>query len=211
MSQFSRSARWPLLLLALFALSTSRLLAQPSPDQLIIELTDDLYALIDTHRAAYEADPELLKQAVDERMRQHIDTVYAGRLVLGRHGRGLDVTSIEAFSDALGQVLMDQYAERLLDFDSQNKVEVLPLEPNQDPRRTRVRTRLRLDNGAIMPIDYVVRLQDGQWRLFDVIAEGISYVATLRTQIGEQITQQGFDAMLASLQAGQLRLDAENP
>lgn len=206
-----RSARWLLILGTLFALAPTSLWAQSSPDQLITELTDDLYELIDGNRAAYESDPELLKQAVDERMRQHIDTVYAGRLVLGRHGRGLDTATIEVFAEALGQVLMDQYAERLLDFDSQNKVEVLPLEPDQDPRRTRVRTRLRLDNGAVMPLDYVVRLQDGQWRLFDVIAEGISYVATLRTQIGEQITQQGFDATLASLQAGQLKLEAENP
>ncbi len=200
-----------MLLGAFFAMAPMLSLAQPSPDQLIKDLTEDLYALIDEHRTAYEADIELLKQAVDGRMRQHIDAVYAGRLVLGRHGRGLDSDKVQAFADALGSVLMDQYAERLLDFDSQNEVEVLPLEPNQDPRRTRVRTRLRLDNGSIMPIDYMLRLQDGQWQLFDVIAEGISYVATLRTQIGEQITQQGFDATLESLQAGRLTLQAETP
>lgn len=184
-------------------------LAQQAPDQLIEELTGDLYLLIDTNRELYEQDTEALKTDVNDRMRQHIDTLYAARLVLGRYGRGLEQGKIVAFADALSTSLMNQYAQRLLDFDSENVVAVMPLEPDQDPRRTRVRTRLQLDNGAIMPIDYVLRLREGQWLVFDVIAEGISYVATFRNQIGEQISRQGFDATLLDLQAGDMVWSAE--
>lgn len=190
------------------------LLSQPSwaeqaPDVFIEELTKELYALVDGNRQAYESDIGALKADVNDRMRQHIDAVYSARLVLGRHGRGLETQKVEAFADALGTSLMDEYATRLLDFDSRNTVEVMPLEPNQDPRRTRVRTRLRLDNGSIMPIDYVLRQQNNRWLVFDVIAEGISYVATFRNQIGEQISQQGFEATLAGLQKGEVVLDAD--
>lgn len=190
------------------------LLSQPSwaeqaPDVFIEELTRELYALVNGNRQAYESDIGALKADVNDRMRQHIDPVYSARLVLGRHGRGLETQKVEAFADALGTSLMDEYATRLLDFDSRNTVEVMPLEPNQDPRRTRVRTRLRLDNGSIMPIDYVLRQQNNRWLVFDVIAEGISYVATFRNQIGEQISQQGFEATLAGLQKGEVVLDAD--
>ncbi len=205
------SAKKPFLLI-LLALSVGLLSqaswAQSPPDQLIADLTDELYTLIDENRELYESDTEALKSDVNDRMREHIDAVYSGRLVLGRHGRGLDAEKIAAFADALGASLMNEYATRLLDFDSQNTVEVMPLETDQDPRRTRVRTRLKLDNGSIMPIDYVMRQQDGRWLVFDVIAEGISYVATFRNQVGEQISRQGFDATLAGLQKGEVVLDA---
>ncbi len=183
--------------------------AQQAPDQLIEGLTTELYTLIEDNRELYSQDVDALKAEVDERMRQHIDTMYSARLVLGRPGRGLEREKIAAFADALSTSLMNQYAERLLDFDSENVVEVMPLEPDQDPRRTRVRTRLQLDNGSIMPIDYVLRLRDGHWLVFDVIAEGISYVATFRNQIGEQISRQGFDATLQGLQQGEMVLDAD--
>lgn len=190
------------------------LLSQPSwaeqaPDVFIEELTKELYALVDGNRQAYESDIGELKADVNDRMRQHIDAIYSARLVLGRHGRGLETQKVEAFADALGTSLMDEYATQLLDFDSRNTVEVMPLEPNQDPRRTRVRTRLRLDNGSIMPIDYVLRQQNNRWLVFDVIAEGISYVATFRNQIGEQISQQGFEATLAGLRKGEVVLDVD--
>lgn len=194
-------------LLAFLVSQTS--FAQQSPDQLIQELTAELYTLIDENRELYLQDIDALKAEVDQRMRQHIDTTYSARLVLGRHGRGLEREKIAAFADALGATLMNQYAQRLMDFDSRNTVDVMPLEPNQDPRRTRVRTRLQLDNGSIMPIDYVLRLREGNWLVFDVIAEGISYVATFRNQIGEQISRQGFDATLQGLQDGEMVLSAE--
>jgi len=184
-------------------------MAQQAPDQLIEGLTTELYTLIEENRQLYSQDVDALKTEVDERMRQHIDTTYSARLVLGRHGRGLEREKIAAFADALSTSLMNQYAQRLLDFDSENVVEVMPLEPDQDPRRTRVRTRLQLDNGSIMPIDYVLRLRNDNWLVFDVIVEGISYVATFRNQIGEQISRQGFDATLKSLQEGEMVLDAE--
>jgi len=183
--------------------------AQRLPDQLVLELTEELYELVDSQRDVYKDNPAMLKEAVDQRMRQHVDTVYSARLVLGRYGRSLSNEQIAQFADALGSSLMDQYATRLLDFDRDNVVEVLPLEANQDPRRTRVRTRLTLDNGSLMPVDYVMRQVNERWLVFDVIVEGISYVATFRNQIGEQIAAEGFDQTLARLQQGQLALSAD--
>ena len=182
--------------------------AQPAPDQLVAELTDEFYEKLEANREHYRNNPEALKAEIDQRMRKHMDTQYAARLVLGRHGRALTPEAIDRFAEALAANLMDQYATRVLEFDSDNEFTVLPTNANQNPKRTRVRTRLRLENGSVMPIDFVLRWQDEQWRLFDVIVEGISYVATYRTQVGEQIRQQGFEAMLQRLESGDVELDA---
>lgn len=193
-----------------FGLTSQSVLAQPAPDRLVEELTEDFYETLEANRDHYRANPDALKAEIDRRMRKHMDTEYAARLVLGRHGRGLEQDDINRFADALATNLMDEYATRVLEFDSENEMTVLPITPDQDPRRTRVRTRLRLDNGSMMPIDFVVRLQGDQWLLFDVIVEGISYVATYRTQIGEEIAQLGFDTMLERLERGQVQLDQDS-
>ncbi len=193
-----------------FSLTSPSVLAQPAPDRLVEELTEDFYETLEANRDHYRANPDALKAEIDQRMRKHMDTEYAARLVLGRHGRGLEQDDINRFADALATNLMDEYATRVLEFDSENEMTVLPITPDQDPRRTRVRTRLRLDNGSMMPIDFVVRLQGDQWLLFDVIVEGISYVATYRTQIGEEIAQLGFGTMLERLERGQVQLDQDS-
>jgi phospholipid transport system substrate-binding protein len=193
-----------------FGLTIQSVLAQPAPDRLVEELTEDFYETLEANRDHYRANPDALKAEIDQRMRKHMDTEYAARLVLGRYGRGLEQDDINRFADALATNLMDEYATRVLELNSENEMMVLPISPDQDPRRTRVRTRLRLDNGSMMPIDFVVRLQDDQWLLFDVIVEGISYVATYRTQIGEEIAQRGFETMLERLERGQVPLDQDS-
>ncbi len=196
------------IVLGTFSLVSASVQAQTPPDRLVIELTEDFHETLEANREHYRNNPEALKLEINERMRKHMDVEYAARLVLGRHGRGRSRDEIQRFADALASNLMNQYASRVLEFDTQNTVKVLPIAPDQDPRRTRVRTRLRLDNGSIMPIDFVLRLQGETWLFFDVIVEGISYVATYRTQIGEQINQLGFEQMVEGLEQGDVALEA---
>jgi len=202
-----------LLILALSLGSLAPAIASDlEPVELIRQTTGELFALVDENRSEFEQNPERLQVTLQERLLPRLDTVYSARLVLGRHGRGLETEKIEAFAEALSNVLMKNYATGLLEFRSRDQVEILPLAGNNNERATRVRTRLALDSGEQAPVDYVLRLNDGQWRVFDVIIEGISYVATFRNQIGEEIRRDGFDQMLSRLEAGdiELNVDAES-
>jgi phospholipid transport system substrate-binding protein len=104
---------------------------------------------------------------------------------------------------------MGRYASGLLEFRSREQVDILPLAGDNNERMTRVRTRIRLDNPAINAPSRLRAAQDGEWLVFDVIVEGISYVATFRNQIGEEIRRDGFDRMLNRLQSGEIDVDIE--
>jgi len=199
-----------LLCIALLMGSLTPALASTSdPVELIRQTTGELFTFVDENRREFEQDPQRLQAGLQERLLPHLDTVYSARLVLGRHGRGLESEKIEAFATALSNVLMKNYATGLLEFRSRNQVEILPLAGNNNERATRVRTRLELDSGEQTPVDYVLRMSEGQWRVFDVIIEGISYVATFRNQIGEEIRRDGFDQMLSRLEAGEIELNVD--
>ncbi|MGY6553186.1 MAG: MlaC/ttg2D family ABC transporter substrate-binding protein [Wenzhouxiangella sp.] len=200
------------LLLAGFALLLSlSAVANTEPVDIIRGLSTDLFALVDDNRSAFEANPELLQQELREQLLPHLDTVHSARLVLGRHGRSLERQQVEAFAEALAELLMSRYADGLLEFRSRDQVEILPQAGENTERATRVRTRVRLPSGQRAQVDYVLRKAGEEWRVFDVIIEGISYVATFRNQIGEEIRRHGFDAMLARLQAGEINIDVEVP
>ena len=183
--------------------------AADDPAELIRQTIGDLFALIDNNRTSFEAEPGLLEQELRERLLPRLDTIHSARLVLGRHGRGLEREQVEDFAEALSELLMSRYATGLLEFRSRDQIEFLPLAGDNTERSTRVRTRVRLDSGNRAPVDYVLRKADGEWRVFDVIIEGISYVATFRNQIGEEIRRDGFESMLDRLRAGEIEVAIE--
>lgn len=197
------------LILGLALLLTTPALASNDPVELIRQTTIELFELVEDNRELYQQQPELLRNELERILRPNTDMIHSARLVLGRHGRGLEREQVEAFADALSDQLMRRYATGLLEFRSREQVEVLPLAGENTERMTRVRTRIRLDSGSRAPVDYVLRKRDGQWMVFDVIIEGISYVATFRNQIGEEIRRHGFDRMLERLQAGEIEVDVE--
>jgi phospholipid transport system substrate-binding protein len=186
------------------ALVATPTLAEDDPVELVRETTTMLFHLVEDNREQYQENPDLLRAELIEILQPRTDMIYSARLILGRHGRQLERDQVEAFAKAVSDLLMGRYATGLLEFRSREQVDILPLAGDNNERMTRVRTRIRLDSGNNAPIDYVLRKNDGEWKVFDVIIEGISYVATFRNQIGEEIRRDGFDRMLNRLQSGEI-------
>ncbi len=177
------------------------------PQELVTQVSNALFEDINQNRVAYSENPKGLNKLVDEVFIPLLDRQFSARLILGKHGRGLQPEKIDAFGEALMNQLVDRYSEGLLEFDSRDQVKVLPLAGRNTDRQTKVRTRILLNNGEQAPVDYVLRKTDDGWKAFDVIIEGISYVATYRNQFGEEISRDGFDKVLARLQSGDIVLD----
>lgn len=185
-------------------------LADDGPVALIEASTAQLATLLDDNRAHYAEDQAALREDVRSVLLPTLDTIYSTRLVLGRHSRGKAREQIEAFADALINQLLNRYASALLDYDLHGRVEFLPLAGDNTERATRVRTRVLLDNGQRAPVDYVLRKGESGWKVFDVIVEGISYVATFRSQIDQEIRRTSFDSVLERLGSGQLALEVDD-
>lgn len=196
-------------ILIFLALAASAALAAEDPVSRIEQTTNELNRLIDEKRATYRENPQELRSDIKEILLPTIDQLYSARLVLGRHSRGKDPEQIEAFADALANQLLDRYATALLEYDLNDRVKILPLSGDNTERQTRVRTRVKLDNGERAPVDYVMRKTEDGWQVFDVIVEGISYVATFRSQIDQEIRQSSFEDMLERLQSGQYEVSVD--
>jgi phospholipid transport system substrate-binding protein len=58
-----------------------------------------------------------------------------------------------------------------------------------------------LDDGKSLSVDYVFRkASDGQWKAYDVVIEGISYVTNYRNQVDAEIQKEGIDGLIHRLE-----------
>lgn len=198
-----------LLMLAVAAMGPNALAAAEDPAELLKQTSGELLNELNANRERFRAHPEELHALVRQDLLQQFDLDYSARLILGPAARSATPEQIEAFNEAMSELLVRRYASGLLQFESSRQLEVLPVAGEPNERLTRVRTRIVLDNGSRVPIDYAFRMTEDGWRAFDVTVEGISYVATYRNQIAPQVRAKGLDQVISDLESGKIELENE--
>lgn len=181
--------------------------AVESPAAIVTETAGKILKKLDESRQAFVDQPELLREVVRTDLLPLIDLEYSARLILGKAGRGVEPQQLTAFSDAMSEVLTNRYADGLLEFRSNEQLQVLPLAGNNTDKLTRVRTRVKLVGGSFAPVDYSFHKTLDGWKAFDVTVEGISYVITFRNQIAPRVEAEGIDKVTADIQAGNIKID----
>ena len=179
------------------------------PVTIIEETTAHILTNLDARRDEFTEKPALLRDLVNNDLLPLIDTEYSARLILGPAGRGVEPQQLSDFADAMSSVLLNRYADGLINFRSGEQIEVLPMKGNNTEKMTRVRTRLKLEKGGFVPIDYAFRKTPSGWKAFDVTVEGISYVITFRNQISPQVKQNGIEKVTEDIRTGNIKLEKE--
>jgi len=193
----------------LFFASSINVYAQTEGDDpvsLVISTTSQIFAEVDENFKSYESDPASLQTLVRTDLIPLLDVHYSARLILGRAGRGIEKEKVDEFAEAMISLLVNRYADGLLQFRSQEPVMVLPQRGDLNEKLTRVRTRVKLPSGGEAPIDYAFHKTSEGWKAFDVIVEGISYVTTYRNQIMPEVQEKGIDLVIKRLTSGELTL-----
>ena len=171
-----------------------------APDQIVQGIADDLGKAIEGHQAELKNDREKLLKLIDGILLPHFDIDYASILVLGQSARTATPEQRARFAKAFYNSIAHRYAEGLLNY-TKGRVRVLPSKGDLNEKRTIVRTEVVLDDGKTLPVDYAFRkTQDGTWKAYDVIIEGISYITNYRTQVGAEIAKSGLDALITRLE-----------
>jgi phospholipid transport system substrate-binding protein len=170
------------------------------PSQLIESSANILLSGIDSRRAEFRKDPTGLYKLVGETLLPHFDTPYAAQLVLGQHWRNASPEQRKRFIDAFYQSLLYTYGDAMVDFTA-DRLKVLPTKVASTDERATVRTEIKRSNGAKVGVNYSLRKVGGEWKAWDVVIDGISYVKSYREDYGSEVQQKGLDAVITRLEA----------
>lgn len=185
------------LALLLLVLSPAVGFAQ-APVAVIEEASQLLAAELAERKDELTSDRDALYAVVNDIILPRFDRRYAAQLVLGRNWRSASSEQRSAFIEAFYANLLRRYAEGALEFD-EDKIQILPFRGDESKGRVTVRTRVTLDDGTVVPVDYGLSNRSGSWKVFDVIIEGISYVRNFRAELASEIQASSLDAVISRL------------
>jgi phospholipid transport system substrate-binding protein len=176
--------------------------AADNPSDVVQTAAQAMLGDLDKDRDAYRRDPAKVGQLVDKYLLPHFDTQYSAQLVLGRYWRTASAEQRQHFVDAFYHSLLTNYGAALVDFTA-DRLKIFPTKVDADAQRATVRTEVKRSNGDRVSVNYYLRKTPQGWKAWDVVIDGISYVNSYREDFGAQIEQQGLDAVIKRLEAGE--------
>lgn len=136
-------------------------------------------------------------ERLEAMLERHCDFGVLSKLVLAANYRTFSEPQREEFAVLLKRYLSATYGDQIDDYAGET-VEIVGSRPEARGDVT-VHTKIRRRAGADLVVDYRLRPSGDEWRLIDVIGEGVSLVANLRSQFQEILTRGGPERLLAVL------------
>ncbi len=191
-----------LLASALLAATPSLSFAQAAPaaaaaqqgqaSKAVMDASTRILTSLQQRRTEFRANPAVLRDFINSELNKTFDRDYAARLVLGVHGRGASDADVKLFADAMADNLMQRYGSALLEIQGKPTFRLKSESPLPGNRGVRVSTEL-------------IRNVNGQWKIFDVMIEGISYVQTFKTQFDAPLRQKSIQQVATELRNGSMQ------
>lgn len=175
--------------------------AQPEPpEEMIRSNINEFMAQLEGREAYYEENIDELKQQVDESLEEVADFRYIGASVMGSYFRNASPEQRSRFVDVFRQTLIDTYTRGLVTFDYDDIRVLDDQRPQREEDRASVAMEVVATNGDVYPVNYSLRLSDGEWRVVNVIVNGINLGLTFRNQFDQAMrdNNRDYDAVIDS-------------
>jgi len=125
------------------------------------------------------------------------DFPYISKVVVGRYWRSFTAEQKSQFIRAFSKLSIATYANR---FDGYSGERFKTISGEELKRGHRlVNTVLIKANGEEIELDYILHQNNDQWRIINVIAEGVSDLSLKRADYTSYLKKNGFDALLKKL------------
>jgi len=130
-------------------------------------------------------------------IRASFDLPFISKTVLGRYWETLNQDQRSKFIETFSELSIATYAGN---FDSYSGESFKTIsEKEVSGGRILVQSRLIKSKGGEIPLDYIFHRVDHEWRIINVIAEGVSDLALKRADYAVFLKIKGFDALLMKL------------
>jgi len=125
------------------------------------------------------------------------DMPFVSKSVLGKYWETLNIEQQSRFVEAFAQLSIATYAANFDRYSGERLKTILEKEVSGG--RILVQSQLIKSNGGQVQLDYLLHRTDSQWRIVNIIAEGVSDLALKRADYSAFLKSKGFDALLKKL------------
>ncbi|HCJ30597.1 MAG TPA: toluene tolerance protein [Pseudomonas sp.] len=180
-------------LLVLLATLPMLAMAAPSAHEVIQKTTDELLADLKSNKEQYRQDPNAFYESLNDILGPVVDAEGISRSIMTvKYSRSASPEQMTRFQENFKRSLMQFYGNALLEYNNQ-QIRVLPASGKQDAERTSVGMEVTGRQGEIYPVSYTMVNQGGEWRVRNVIINGINIGKLFRDQFADAMQKNGGD------------------
>lgn len=186
--------------LILLNLFISSMAIAATPDETIRATTLDVLSQLSQDRSQLTTDPESIQQVVNELIIPHFDFTRMSALVLASHWDELNEDRQLCFVAGFRNTLVERYAYILLSYDDQN-ISYEPAREVGEQGTIIIRQTISREGAAPLPVDYAMQQTGAQWKVVDLIVDGVS-LAGAACELSETLIVNPYDIddMVAALE-----------
>ena len=184
-------------LLTFFILISFITMAADSPLELVHKTADDVLAVLKSDDSIQQ-DKEKIYQLAEEKILPNFDLDRISMLVLGKAWRKINEDQQQQFKSEFKTMLLRTYAVALGKYKDQ-QIDFKPIRMEPTDKQATVKTQIIQDGAQPISVDYTLAKKDDQWKVFDIVIEGVSLVTNYRSQFASEIKNNGIDSLISKL------------
>ncbi|WP_409423128.1 phospholipid-binding protein MlaC [Pseudaeromonas sp. ZJS20] len=190
-----------LCLLACVGLMPVALAAPQDPYQLIDVVAQSTFKRMNKEQARIHQEPGYLRQVIREELLPYVDNRFAAYKVIGSNIKNTSPEQRDRFTEAFTDYIVATYADALGKYDNQT-IQVEPAKPLGEQKIASVSVKVLEPGAPDITVIFKMRQNSktGEWKAYDMVAEGISLLAAKQSELGGMIRQQGIDKVSAMLE-----------
>ncbi len=178
-----------LVLLAAFPLMA---LAAQSPHEVVQSTTTELLGELKANKEQYKSNPQAFYDTLDRILAPVVDADGISKSIMTvKYSRKATPEQMQRFQENFKRSLFQFYGNALLEYNNQGIV-VDPAKAD-DGKRASVGMKVTGNNGAVYPVQYTLENLGGEWKVRNVIVNGINIGKLFRDQFADAMQRNGND------------------
>jgi phospholipid transport system substrate-binding protein len=165
--------------------------AAPSAHDLVEDTTNRLLQDLSANKEKYKQDPNDFYTALNTIVGPVVDAEGSSKSMTVKYSRKATPAQMKTFEENFKRGLFQFYGNALLEYNNQGIVVDPPKDESGD--RTSVGMTVKGTNGAIYPVSYTLEKINGEWKLRNVIINGINIGKLFRDQFADAMQRNGND------------------
>ena len=168
-----------------------------NPYVLLEDVATKTFSRIKKERMLIEAEPELLRNVMEEELMPYIDYKFSALKVLGKHYKKVPREKIPEYISVFRSYLITTYALAMAYYNGQD-VEFQPVREVTDEKTVTVRAIIKEPGRPNINLAFKLRKnrKTNEWKAYDMVAEGISLLSSKQSEFQSILRKDGIQKVI---------------
>ena len=165
------------------------------PEALVKKITDDVLAAVKSDKDLAAGDKQKAIKLAEEKILPYVDFEEATRLAVGRAWKEATPEQKKQLTGEFRRMLLRTYSNAISAYQGQ-QMKVLPLHMKAGETDVAVRNQYIKPGQKPVQVDYQIHNVGNDWKIYDIIVEGVSLVLTYRSEFDQIMKTAGVDGLI---------------